>query len=189
MTRRMIRAIGTVGVVAGLLMTAGTAGAEELVTVRAEGTSSLTVNPLDLFSGTINLEYEHAFDRSASWFAGFDFLVYHGFWPYDSANAFAFGPEAGLRLYLFGNAPAGLWLGPYVGTALVQQNSSSGQHLVSLGVSAGGMAGFNLVVLGRCNISLGLGAGWIDYSTASSGGRIGLYGLVPRGRLAVGVVF
>ena len=106
----------------------------------------------------------------------------------ETSSTFAFGPEAGLRLYLIGNAPAGPWLGPYADASLVQ-NSYAGQNLVSLGCSAGRMAGLNVVVLSRCNIAFGLGAGWVDYSAPYAGTRVGLYGLAPRGRLAVGVVF
>lgn len=153
---------------------------------QAEYTRSLTANPFELFSGTFNLEYEQALSSSLSIFGGINYLYFQGISRDDTTATTAFGPEAGLRLYLIGDAPSGFWLGPYLGVAYVHTPGASTPD--SLGYGVGAMAGVNLI-FGRLNLSLGLGTGWVDYSASVDGRRVGLHGFVPRSRLAVGVVF
>jgi hypothetical protein len=149
--------------------------------------NAITVNPIDLFTGTANIEYERALSTWISLYGGINFLYFGGVLRLDTPTRFAIGPELGARLYVIGNAPSGLWLGPYVNTAYVS-NYSGGSNYGSLGLGAGAMAGFNLV-LGHFMGSLGAGVGYFDNSTTASGTRIGQYGVTPRFRLSLGVSF
>ncbi|MHB8873765.1 MAG: hypothetical protein ACYC8T_08780 [Myxococcaceae bacterium] len=154
--------------------------------LKTEYKRSLTVNPVELFSGTFNLEYEQAINPAFSVYGGINYLYFQGVSRVDSTFSTVVGPEVGLRLYLIGDAPAGLWFGPYLGAAYVHNSSSSTPD--SIGYGLGAMAGFNLV-FNRVNLSLGLGTGWVDYSSMVDGRRVGLYGFIPRARVAVGVAF
>lgn len=149
--------------------------------------NAITLNPIDLFTGTANIEYERALTTWASLYGGLNFLYFGGVLRLNTTTRFAVGPELGARLYLIGNAPAGLWLGPYVNAGYVT-NFDGGSSYGSLGLGAGAMAGFNLV-LGHFIGSLGAGVGYFDNSARVGEGRIGQYGVTPRLRLAVGVAF
>jgi hypothetical protein len=149
--------------------------------------NTLTVEPIDLLTGTFNLQYERAFSPSLSAYLGLNYLYISGVDQPNSGTQLALGPEIGVRLYLIGRAPAGLWIGPDLSTAWVR-NVSYGQEWDSLGYSAGGMVGVNLA-LGHFTGSLGFGGNFYDYSHYDGTTRVGFYGLEMRERLAVGVVF
>jgi hypothetical protein len=153
---------------------------------RTDYKRSVTVNPVELFSGTFNIEYEQALNPAVSVYGGLNYLYFKGISATDANAATVFGPEAGLRLYLIGDAPAGIWLGPYLGVAYVHNRDSSTPD--TLGYGFGAMAGVNLI-FSRINLSFGLGTGWVDYTAPVDGRRVGLYGFIPRARLALGVVF
>jgi|CXWL01.1.fsa_nt_gi hypothetical protein len=152
------------------------------------GTRAVTVAPVELFSGTFNLEYEQAMASFASFYVGVNYLGMRGILPAGYERALVVGPEVGARFYLLGSAPAGLWLGPYLGAAYVS-NTAGGVTQSSLGWGLGAMAGFNLVLFRHLMLSLGAGTGWIDNSSSPAGYRVGLYGFVPRLRLAAGIAF
>src|SRR5262245_14996911 len=79
--------------------------------LRSAYDNSLTVNPIDLFTGNINLEYERAVGSRVGLYGGINFLVMRGvLLPAETRQRFAIGPELGLRVYLVGRAPGGLWL-------------------------------------------------------------------------------
>jgi hypothetical protein len=184
-----MKAIG-LSVAMAVLTLCSTAKAEAPEVMRhADGVrSTVTVSPIELFSGQFNIEYEHALRDYFSLYGGLNFLAFRGVWAVDYDRAFAVGPEFGARAYLIGNAPAGLWVGPYVGLAYVS-NTYNGSTVSSLGYGVGAMAGVNLLIK-WFNLSLGAGTGWIDYSSVPSHDhRVGMYGFVPRLRLAVGVAF
>src|SRR5690242_18892472 len=61
---------------------------------------SITVNPIDLFTGTMNLEYEQAANKVVSLYGGVNFLVVRGLFQPSETRSFGVGPEVGLRLYL-----------------------------------------------------------------------------------------
>jgi hypothetical protein len=149
--------------------------------------NTLTVEPIDLLTGTFNLQYERAFSPALSAYLGLNYLYISGFDQPNSGTQLALGPEIGLRLYLIGRAPAGLWIGPDLSTAWVR-NVSYGQEWDSIGYGVGGMVGINLC-LGHFTGSLGIGGNFYDYSHYDGANRVGFYGLEMRERLAVGVVF
>lgn len=175
--------------IVSFMIVAAPALAEEGVAAEASGGTSnaITVSPLDLFTGTFNLEYERAVASSLGIYGGVNFLYFDGVLRPGAGTVFAVGPEIGARLYLIGDAPAGLWLGPYLNGAYVR-NVSGGVASSSFGYGAGGMAGFNLV-LSHFVASVGAGLGYLDYSSSVLGQRVGQFGLTGRLRLAIGVAF
>lgn len=179
----------------GVLLGSVTAFAEEqrqTGEVRAysefRNTRAITMMPVELFSGTLNIEYEQALASYASLYGGLNFIAFRGVLATGYDRAFVVGPEVGARFYLLGDAPAGLWIGPYLGASFVS-NTVAGTTRDSFGWGAGAMAGINLIFFRRLMISLGAGTGWIDMSSSPTGYRVGLYGFVPRLRLAAGVAF
>lgn len=161
--------------------------------LRSAWNNSLTVNPIDLFTGTINLEYERAIASRVGFYGGMNFLVMRGvLLPSQTARRFAIGPELGVRIYLIGRAPGGIWLGPYVNAAYVRESYDGGNYnRDNLALGAGGMGGVNLL-FGQFNLSLGAGAGYTDYAVFTPAGSLrpaGTSGLTPRLRLAIGAVF
>ena len=164
------------------------ASAELIGNSEGRYSNAITFQPIELFTGTMNIEYEHAFRQWFSLYGGLDFLAWRGVLAPGYDRSLVVGPEIGTRFYLFGNAPSGIWIGPYASAAYVN-NTVNGNSYSSFGWGLGAMAGFNLLIK-RFVFSLGAGTGWIDHSTNPSGTyRVGYYGFVPRLRLAIGVAF
>ena len=149
--------------------------------------NGITAMPVDPFSGMLNVEYERALTSSFSAFGGMNVSYFRGLLTNETGRI-AVGPETGIRAYIYGRAPAGVWLGPYVNAAWVRHLDGA-STINSVGYSVGGMAGANLLV-GQFVASLGAGLGWHDYSARNAvGTRIGSYGVTPRLRVALGAVF
>jgi hypothetical protein len=157
--------------------------------LRSAWDNSVTVNPIDMFTGTLNVEYERAVASRLGLYGGLNFGYMRGVLSTSEVRPLAIGPELGLRVYLIGRAPGGIWIGPYGNMAWVRNTDASGS-VDSLGLGFGAMAGINLL-LGQFNLSLGAGTGYHDYSSWSAAGvrRIGNFGVTPRLRLALGAVF
>jgi hypothetical protein len=156
--------------------------------LRSAWDNSITVNPIDMFTGTLNVEYERAVASRLGLYGGLNFGYMRGVLSGGDVRPLFIGPELGMRVYLIGRAPGGLWLGPYGNFAWVRNSDQTGS-IDSFGLGFGAMAGINLL-FGQFNLSLGAGAGYHDYSSWSAGTRrIGSYGVTPRLRLAIGAVF
>ncbi len=156
--------------------------------LRSAWDNSVTVNPIDMFTGMLNVEYERAVATRLGLYGGVNFGYMRGVLSNSDVRPLTVGPEIGLRVYLIGRAPGGLWIGPYGNAAWVRNTDASGS-IDSLGLGFGAMAGINLL-LGQFNLSLGAGTGYHDYSSWSAGTRrIGSFGVTPRLRLALGAVF
>jgi hypothetical protein len=161
--------------------------AEEEGVFRSKYENAVTVQPIDLFTGTLNIEYERVLAKRIGAYGAVNFMMYRPILYPSPGSSFGLGPEIGLRVYLIGNAPAGLWIGPYI-NALWVRNVAEGYIVDSLGLGAGGMAGVNLV-FGHFLLSLGGGVAYVDHSAYRNDERVGAFGLTPRLRLAVGAAF
>lgn len=151
--------------------------------------STVTVNPIDLVNGSVNFEIESAIASRVSLYGGVTFLVWEGvFNERDGDGYFAIGPELGARLFLLGDAPVGLWVGPFAGLAYVSVEDS-GRTAEALGAYAGGMAGVTVVMLDAIALSGGIGVGYHDLTATIDDEVYGTIGAVPRFRLALGVAF
>ncbi len=151
--------------------------------------STVTVNPVDLVNGSVNFEIESALASRLSLYGGVNFLVWEGvFNDREGDGYFAVGPELGLRLFLLGEAPVGLWVGPFAGIAYVSVEDS-GRSAEAVGGYVGGMAGVTVVMLDAIALSGGLGVGYHDLTARIGDDEYGTVGAIPRFRLAVGVAF
>ena len=175
--------VAALGALAALLLLLAPAGARADDGV-GDVDQSLTVNLLDALNGIVNFEIEHALNDHGSVFFGVDFIFFNSVFEDSSRSIWGVGPDLGFRLYLLGNAPLGLWLGPFGELAYVR--SDDHDHL---GWALGGMAGLNFLVLGPLEAQLGVGAAWHDYAIHVNGDTVGLDGWDPRFRLGVGVAW
>jgi hypothetical protein len=148
----------------------------------------LTVNPIDLVNGFVDVEFEHAWNPIASFHVGVDFLVWDGVWDEHDGDTWAVGPQFGMRFYPLASAPALLWMGPFGGVAFVH---SSAQDVTgeAVGGWVGGMIGVNGILFDILAISGGLGLAYHDLSVNVDGREHGLQGWWPRARLGLGVAF
>ncbi|MCA9602212.1 MAG: hypothetical protein KC417_09320, partial [Myxococcales bacterium] len=157
------------------LLALGTLAARPARADDASGT--VTVNPIDLVNGYVNFEIDTAIASALSFHAGLNFLVWDGVWEEHSGDAFAIAPELGLRLYPFLSAPAGLWIGPFVGVAYVSVDNGN-DSASTAGVYAGGEIGFTLILFDFLAGSVGAGLGYQDLSAVVDGARIGPHGVL-----------
>lgn len=155
---------------------------------KADADRTFTVNPFDLSAGIINFEYEGAIGPFLSMHMGLDFLTFDGFSESDG-DIFAVGPEMGLRLFPFASAPAGIWAGPFAGVTYLRGESQRGEDVHGIGGYAGGMIGFTLIPFDILVLSAGIGLAYHELGLEADGEEIGLIGLYPRFRLALGVAF
>jgi hypothetical protein len=156
--------------------------------VDAPRRSALTVQPVELFSGTLNVEYEGAVLPFLTLTAGVNLLLFRGVFPATYQRAFGVGPELGVRFYPWREAPAGVWFGPSGGVSYLRRDSA-GTVTERLGYSVGAMLGYS-VIIDRFDASLGLGGSWFDTASHPPGSeQIGPTGFVPRLKVSMGFVF
>lgn len=153
----------------------------EVVRTREVGENMLLFNAGDLLTGVINLEYERALGRWFGLVGGFSVAAYRGaFVPENRESVVGFGPEIGARVHFIRDAPAGLWLGPYL-TGLILTSTVGGASFRPIGWGVGAAAGYNFVLGSHFVIQLGVGGGLTDY-----GDRVVWS---PRFRLGLGGIF
>lgn len=150
--------------------------------------STISLNPIELPNGLLGFEYERAVFDNLSVHAGLNFLVDEALNPNDAISAYAIGPEAGLRFFLAGTAPQGLWLGPFAGISYVSGKKDL-ERRGDIGFSAGAMAGATMIFFDDMIVSAGAGLGYLDLSTQVGGERAGMRGWSPRFRLSAGFAF
>ena len=133
-----------------------------LVTEREPRKNMLLLNPGDLFSGIISLEYERGL---ASWFGitlGLSIFTFHSVFNTDEPTFNSITPELGFRFHFIRHAPRGLWIGPYISPGYVfGRSSGSVSRAWSWGLGAA--LGYNFVLGEHFTFQLGAGGGFIDY--------------------------
>ena len=88
------------------VFTALPARAERLIGNDGSFTNSITLQPIELFSGVLNIEFEHAMARWLGLYAGLDFLAWRGALNPEYDRTFAFGPEIGAACICSAMRPA-----------------------------------------------------------------------------------
>jgi hypothetical protein len=151
--------------------------------------NTITWNPLSILAGVLSVEYERALTEWLTVFAGPQIQVFPGVFnvPEDS-SAFGVGLTAGARFVLYGDAPEGFWISPQFSAAWATA-TVNGETADGVGFSAGALVGFSWFIGGVFDLSLGLGAGYVNASVTVGGDTIGLEGILPMGRLAIGAAF
>ncbi len=141
----------------------------------------ILVNPGDLFSGVISMEYERAL---ASWFgltAGFSVWTFRGvFAPLGEPSFQGISPEFGMRFHFIKDAPGGLFFGPTISAGYLFARSD-GALSRAWAWGLGAVLGYNFIFGEHFAFQLGLGGGFTDY-----GDRLVW---APRLRLGLGAAF
>lgn len=163
-------------------LSAGSArGAELLVTEPEEPRRNmLLINPGDLFSGILSLEYERGV---ASWFGitvGLSVYTFRSVFNSTEPAINVISPEVGFRFHFIRHAPRGLWIGPYISPGYVfGREGGTVSRAWSWGLGAA--LGYNFVLGRHFTFQLGAGGGFVDY-----GDRVRWD---PRFKLGIGATF
>lgn len=145
------------------------------------GRNLLLVNPGDLFTGVLSLEYERALGPFFGITAGLSIWAFRSLFSSASEPAYtALSPEFGVRIHFIQAAPGGLWVGPYVSAGyLFARSEGTLSRAWSWGIGAA--IGYNFIFGRHFTFQIGAGGGFTDY-----GDRLVWF---PRLRLGLGVAF
>jgi len=164
---------------------ASSAAASQAFAEYPDLTTTITTNPLGLINGRINLEVERALSSASSFYFGLNFLILKPAVGQDvGERLFGIGPEIGLRFYLIGDAPAGIYIGPYADFAYLEKDGNS-----DFGWAAGGALGVNLILARVLVLTAGVGLGYERMQVDLDTGHAGAEGFDTRFRLGVGFAF
>jgi hypothetical protein len=155
---------------------------------RPEPASTLTLNIIDPGGRTASLEIEHAIYPWLSVHGGLTALIDEALRSQAEVSAYGLGPEGGLRLFLLGDAPHGLWIGPSATIAWINGKSGRDREQ-AIGFAASGMAGLTVLLFDRMILSLGGGVSWLDLAANVGDVRAGVFGVRPRLRASAGFAF
>ena len=146
-----------------IVVTTSTIAPASILSIGDERKNALLVNPGDLFTGVLSLEYERGV---ASWLGvttGFSVWTFHSVFSGPNTPSYtAITPELGFRFHFIRQAPRGLWLGPYLtGGYLIGRSSGAMARSWSWGLGAA--TGYNFVIGRHFTFQLGAGGGFTDY--------------------------
>ncbi|HLL52729.1 MAG TPA: hypothetical protein VK447_04225 [Myxococcaceae bacterium] len=147
--------------------------------------NTFTLNPLALQHQQLGVEYERAIFRAFSLYVSPEFA-------YGSAARswqLSLGGTAGLRFFVLGGAPSGIFFGPEVSVAY-ERAFRNDELRQALGLGLGGSVGWTLVLFGHFTLSAGFSAQYraVPDLESPEEGAIRVQ-LVPFPRLAFGVAF
>jgi len=146
---------------------------------------TFTLNPLALQYGRLGVEYERAFGRVVSVAIAPDFS-YRGS---DVSWHLTVGGTLGLRFFVLGSAPSGLYFGPEF-SALYGRDYQDGAYSKSIGFGLGGSVGWTLVIFNRFTLSAGFSAQYRSVPDPTNPEPNAFrVEIVPLPRLAFGVAF
>lgn len=141
----------------------------------------LLINPGDLLSGVVSLEYERALNPWFGITGGLSVWAFRGpFIPFNQPYYTAFVPEVGVKFHFIRDAPAGLWFGPTISAGYVASRSD-GSLSRAFAWGLGASVGYNFVFGRHFTFQIGAGGRFTDYGD-------GLY-WSPRLILGLGAVF
>lgn len=165
------------------LLGAGRAAAEERAVPREAGPRNvLSFAPLGLPTGLLALEYERVVSDHVSLKLAPDLRVYRapdgvrGFDAWSDGERLL-GVSGGLRLFVLGRAPSGLWLEPEAGT-VIKLDRQAGETRQAWAVPR---------LAGTLGVT-GVVGGWLSLSAGAGVQLLGLAPL-PNLRLSMGVAF
>jgi hypothetical protein len=147
---------------------------------RDHQTTTFTVDPGALIDGRINFELDSALNPWFSLNAGVNFIGFRGVFDDTEDSYFAIGPRFGLRFFLLGTAPAGLWIGPFIDLYYVNWEDEQ-QNRQGFGYATGGELGVTFILLRA--LVLQFGASFLRQNIAERNDW------APRFRFGIGVAF
>ncbi|MFY0568401.1 hypothetical protein ACN28E_31850 [Archangium lansingense] len=147
--------------------------------------NTFTINPLALQNSQLGVEYERAFGKGFSLYAAPEFA--YGRTP--EAWTLSLAGTLGIRLFVLGNAPSGIYFGPEF-SVIHQIRSQNHVRRRALGLGLGGSVGWTLVLFNRFTLAAGFSAQYRSIPDLEAGGDGALrVQVIPTPRLAFGVAF
>lgn len=174
-----------------LFLTSAASAQDVEVAESAGPLNTVTIDPIDIaLGGWLGVEYERAVLDYLSVYGGPS--INFGITADEGQSLFGIAGGLGTRLFPFGDAPEGFFIGPDLSLAYVS-GDEGGIEASSFGWAVTGIIGYTFLIADMVDLSLGLGAGYGDFeATGSSDGvevTIGYAGFIPTARLAVGAAF
>ncbi|MBA2660763.1 MAG: DUF3575 domain-containing protein [Bradymonadaceae bacterium] len=141
---------------------------------------TVQVDPLTTALGFVHVQLEYAWSDSISTYVGPHLRLYSGILPGERDEFLGLGAEFGLRYFLLGKAPEGLWLSA----------RAVGAHLsvadeTALGGYASGLVGHTWIFASRWVLSGGAGVQYLHYAI----GDLGSKGIFPALHTTFGVAW
>lgn len=138
------------------------------------------------FGENLALEYERAVRPDVSIFIGPALAVGFTNFNHEFESELGIGSVMGARFFLSGEAPAGLFMSPFIDLSYYATNAR-GTHISGLRLKSGGMLGYTWIFGRRFVVSAGVGATYADIT----GGPFVKSGGPVEGtlRFAMGVAF
>lgn len=147
--------------------------------------NTFTINPLALQHSQLGVEYERAFGKPLSLYVAPEFA--YGRTP--EAWTLSLAGTLGIRLFVLGNAPSGIYFGPEFNVAY-QLRSQNHVRRRGVGVGLGGTVGWTLVLFNRFTLAAGFSAQYRSIPDLEAEGEGALrVQIIPTPRLAFGVAF
>lgn len=147
--------------------------------------NTFTINPLALRNSQLGVEYERAFGKGFSLYAAPEFA--YGRTP--EAWTLSLAGTLGIRLFVLGNAPSGIYFGPEF-SVIHQIRSQNHVRRTALGLGLGGSVGWTLVLFNRFTLAAGFSAQYRSVPDLEAEGEGALrVQVIPTPRLAFGVAF
>ncbi|MFW6067145.1 MAG: hypothetical protein ACOC97_02325 [Myxococcota bacterium] len=140
----------------------------------------------DLFAQAIH--YERRLAGRLSLYLGLRVLAYLVIDGVPREDVLSFGGDGGIRVFILGDAPEGLWVAPMAGVGLVRADSAFGTQS-GVGWWAGGLVGYTWVFSSGFTLSIGGGAQYTDLQIHAPDGPVGARGAHPTFRAALGWAF
>lgn len=146
--------------------------------------NTFTINPLALKHAQLGVEYERAFGKGLSLYVGPEFA--YGRTP--EAWKLSLAGTLGMRLFVLGSAPSGIYFGPEF-SVNYQLRSQSHVRREAYGFGLGGTVGWTLVLFNRFTVAAGFSAQYRSIPDLESEEGGVTVEIVPTPRLAFGVAF
>lgn len=145
----------------------------------------VSLNPFALQHERLGVEYERALFSAMSLY-----IAPQGtYGAAGSSWAFSAGGDAGIRFYILGDAPNGLYVGPAV-TGIYARSFQQGVLRKGFGVGLGGCAGLSLILFDRYALAVGFTAEYTsEPDLADPSGETVVTHFTPLPRVSFGVAF
>lgn len=119
--------------------------------------NTITVNPFALQNQRLGVEYERAFGKVVSVYLA----PQAAYGATQSSWIFSAGGSLGVRFFLLGAAPSGIWFGPEVGGSF-ERIVEGGIARRGFGLGVGAGVGWTLVFFDRFVLSVGFSAQYLS---------------------------
>ncbi len=156
---------------------------------------AVTINPLGILFGSLDIEIESALRPNSAWFWGPSFAYASSSDGGTSNKLYGAGATVGVRGFSGKRAPAGFWGGPQASLMWITGDVGSEASASAVAWSLGALVGYTWIFDNGFVLSLGGGMqyihmqlearepGYDDYYTMT----IGPEGILPTVRLALGL--